>query len=173
MKVQYVDGSGLDLYCVFFCMPYRSAVTQTASLEIGVMCNEATFLCMNPASTWALIYIYNSDVNAVKSSRIEIHLRIKKRKELASKLMVKRGESCEKHVRIDEAFNLNKQTWIAKVRHFSLGSYQKLRNSCCCIFFQADFMTTSTTDDMNCDLTGAREPLRDRPMVAFYPPKQA
>lgn len=87
--------------------------------------------------------------------------------------MVKRGESCEKHVRIDEAFNLNKQTWIAKVRHFSLGSYQKLRNSCCCIFFQADFMTTSTTDDMNCDLTGAKESLRDGPMVVFYPPKQA
>lgn len=92
--------------------------------------------------------------------------------------MVNGGKICKKYVRIDEADQkddlwslflfhiqslllmkpcttfcsdhlINKQTWIAKQRHFSSGSYQKLRNCYCYIFFQPDFMTISTIHDIN------------------------
>lgn len=101
-------------------------------------------------STWAVRYIYNADVNSKKQWNTISHEN-KKRKEIASwwlveerskkglMKLVRKMTLCSMFLSHIQSLLLmkpcttfcsdhliNKQTWIAKQRHFSSGSYQKL-----------------------------------------------
>lgn len=128
------------------------------------------FVIKKPSSVLALPELWDTSITptlTLKSSGIKSFI-----------MMVSGVKICKKYLRIDEADQkddlwslflshiqslllmkpcttfcsdhlINKQTWIAKQRHFSSGSYQKLRNCYCYVFFQPDFMTISTIHDIN------------------------